>query len=110
MRLSSFSLGLAFALACAEPDPDLAEPNPLVELGGGCAATIECGKGLHCSAGQCAKPVNEVEKKSVEAASLERKIADTIRHEKKAFTEDGKRRMRAERAKLRQKLAALEAN
>ena len=38
-----------------------------------------------------------------------RKIADTHKHEAKAFTEDGKRRMRAERAKLEKKLAEAKA-
>jgi hypothetical protein len=98
---------LCLVLVACSGSPQVQEPKPLVEAGGSCTATIECANKLHCSAGTCAEPTNDAERKAVEVARLERKIADTHRHEAKAFTEDGKRRMRKERAKLEAKLAEL---
>lgn len=107
MRLSFALLVLVgVSASCGENDPP---PKALVELEGSCGATIECAKGLLCSTGRCAEPSNESEEKSVAVVKLERKIAETKRLEKAAYTEQGKQRMRDDRAKFKTKLAALRA-
>ena len=81
-----------------------------VVLGGQCEVTIECARGLHCTALKCAEPTTPTQEHAVEVAKIERKIAATHKHEAAAFTEDGKRRMRAQRADLQEKLAEAKAS
>jgi hypothetical protein len=95
---------VASASSCVAPEPP---PKPLVERDGSCGAIEECASGLCCNAGKCAAPSNEAEEKAVAEIKLERKIARTQKLEKAAYTEQGKQRMRDERAELQEKLAAL---
>ena len=92
-------------LGCGDEAPP--EPPEPVEAGGTCAETLACAKGLHCTEGRCSPPADEAETLATEIAELERKIARTEYLEAKAFTEQGKQKMRDERVELRVKLDAL---